>query len=201
MANGTLAASQLEMLSQSGTGIATIVPPATNTNRTLTLPDSTGTLSTLGVGTAVTASGASVDFTDIPSWVKRITVMLNAVSTNGTSVLLFRLGDAGGIEATGYATVGSRIGGSTVLSQSASTGFPLGTLLTSGSVLDGAVVLTLFGSNKWLISGVVTDSGNEFTLTTSGGKTLSDTLTQVRVTTGGGTDTFDAGSINIMYEG
>jgi hypothetical protein len=46
MANGTLAASQLEMLSQSGTGIMTIVPPATNTNQTLTLPDSTGTVAT-----------------------------------------------------------------------------------------------------------------------------------------------------------
>jgi hypothetical protein len=126
--------------------------------------------------------------------------MLSSVSTNGTSVLLVRLGDAGGIEATGYATVGSRIGGSTVLSQSATTGFPLGTLLAAGSVLDGAIVLTSFGSNKWLISGVVTDSGSEFTLTTSGGKTLSDTLTQVRITTGGGTDTFDAGSINILYE-
>jgi len=44
MANGTVAASQLEMLTLSGTGVITIVPPNTNTNRTLTLPDETGTV-------------------------------------------------------------------------------------------------------------------------------------------------------------
>lgn len=46
MANGTIAASQIEMLSQAGTGITTIVPPATNTNRTINLPDSNGTILT-----------------------------------------------------------------------------------------------------------------------------------------------------------
>ena len=44
MANGTLAASQIEMLSLSGTGIITITPPATNTNRAITLPDAAGAL-------------------------------------------------------------------------------------------------------------------------------------------------------------
>ena len=44
MANGTLAISQLEMLSQSGTGIITITPPATNTNRAITLPDAAGAI-------------------------------------------------------------------------------------------------------------------------------------------------------------
>jgi hypothetical protein len=48
MANGTLAVSQLEILTQSGTGIITVVPPATNTNRTLTLPDVTGTVAVQG---------------------------------------------------------------------------------------------------------------------------------------------------------
>ena len=44
MANGTLAASQIEMLSLSGTGIITITPPATNTNRAITLPDAAGAI-------------------------------------------------------------------------------------------------------------------------------------------------------------
>ena len=52
MANGTIAVSQLEILTQSGTGIITVVPPTTNTNRTLTLPDVTGTLAVQG-GTGV----------------------------------------------------------------------------------------------------------------------------------------------------
>ena len=45
-------------------------------------------------GTAVAStSGTSVDFTSIPSWVKRITVMFNGVSTSGTSNPLVQLGD------------------------------------------------------------------------------------------------------------
>ena len=46
MANGTIAVSQLDILTQSGTGVITVVPPATNTDRTLTLPDDTGTVLT-----------------------------------------------------------------------------------------------------------------------------------------------------------
>jgi hypothetical protein len=50
-------------------------------------------------GTAVAStSGTSIDFTSIPLWVKRITVMFAGVSTNGTSPFLVQLGDAGGIE-------------------------------------------------------------------------------------------------------
>jgi hypothetical protein len=39
------------------------------------------------------------------------------------------------------------------------------------------------------------------TITTGGSVTLSGTLDRVRITTVSGTDTFDAGSINILYEG
>ena len=65
MANGTIAASQLEMLTQSGTGIITIVPPATNTNRTLTLPDATGTV--VASGTTPSLNGIAFPATQVPS--------------------------------------------------------------------------------------------------------------------------------------
>jgi len=52
-------------------------------------------------GTAVAStSGTSIDFTGIPSWVKRITVMFDVVSTNGSAIILIQLGDSGGIETT-----------------------------------------------------------------------------------------------------
>ena len=59
---------------------------------TIAVPNGTGTLVVSGINSAITAgtavastSGTSIDFTGIPSWVKRITVMFNGVSTNGTS--------------------------------------------------------------------------------------------------------------------
>lgn len=65
MANGTLAVSQLEILTQSGTGIITVVPPATNTNRTLTLPDATGTM--VASGTTPSLNGIAFPATQVPS--------------------------------------------------------------------------------------------------------------------------------------
>ena len=206
MANGTVAASQIEMLSQSGTGITTIVPPATNTNRTLTLPDSTGTVATLGtsltLATAVTASGTSVDFTGIPSWAKRVTVVFAGLSSNAATDNLIRLGTSGGVEATGY------------LSASAVAGFT-GTSFTNGfgmvvggsgaaTVQSATYVFSLLNpaTNLWvgsLCGGL--DSPTGYSLTGGGQKTLAGVLNSIRITTVNGTATFDAGSINIMYEG
>jgi hypothetical protein len=203
MANGTLAASQIEMLSQDGTGIMTIVPPATNTNQTLTLPDSTGTVSTLGVGTAVSASGTSVDFTGIPSWVKRITVMLFGVSTNGTSPLKIRMGDSDGIETTGYSGYSVYTGTTTVVGgANFSSGFDL-PFAAAAAVVSGSCIFTLAdaASNSWVAQGVFGRTETAQGGFVAGSKSLSDTLTQIRVTTNNGTDTFDAGTINILYEG
>jgi hypothetical protein len=45
-------------------------------------------------------SGTSIDFTSLPAWIKRITVMLVGVSTNGTSDYSRQIGTSGGIEST-----------------------------------------------------------------------------------------------------
>jgi hypothetical protein len=65
MANGTIAASQLEMLSLSGTGIITITPPATNTNRAITLPDAAGAL--VVSGTTPSLNGITFPATQVAS--------------------------------------------------------------------------------------------------------------------------------------
>lgn len=217
MANGTLAASQFEMLSQSGTGIITITPPATNTNRAITLPDAAGEVVTnsatqtltnktiqggaLTLATAVTASGTAVDFTSIPSWVKRITVMFSGVSTNGTSIPRIQLGDAGGVEDASYLGAINQGGGSTPTSAAFSSGFAFATAWSAAAVTHGAVTLTLIGSNVWAATVLHGTSNSAGVYYGAGSKTLSDTLTQVRITMANGTDTFDAGTINIMYEG
>ena len=201
MANGTLAASQLEMLSQSGTGIITIVPPATDTNRTLTLPDSTGTLSTMGVGTAVAStSGTSIDFTGIPSWVNQITVMFSGVSTSGTSVKLVQLGTSAGVTTSGYASGGAIFASSTFTGSQSSAGMLIQSAVAS-HLLSGQMVLTRLTGNSWTSScGFGIDTANGY-IGGAGAISLAGTLDRVRITTANGTDTFDAGTINIMYEG
>lgn len=150
-----------------------------------------------------TTSGTSFSFPSIPSWAKRITVMFDSVSTNGTTRVQVQLGDAGGIEATGYVSSVIQATESATPTVSGTspftTGFPLG-YGTIGSDRTGALIINSMGGNKWVAHGIVTDNNLASTSQTAGIKTLSDTLTQVLVTTVNGTDTFDAGSVNVMYE-
>jgi hypothetical protein len=173
---------------------------------TVTVPNGTGTMvvnnvsSAIVSGTAANATSTSVDFTGIPSWVKRITVMFDAVSTSGTSNWLIQLGDSGGIENTGYISVGAFLGASTG-GTSYTAGF--GLLVGNAShVEQGLIILSNLTGNVWTADGSLAGSGSAagFIYSTSGAKTLSATLDRVRITTVNGTDTFDAGTINIFYE-
>ena len=152
-------------------------------------------------GTAVAStSGTSIDFTSIPSWVKRITVMFNAVSTSGTSNKQIQLGDSGGFETTGY--LGSSVQLTDANSVNAATitsGFGIRSALAA-DVINGSVVITNITGNTWVAQGTLTDSARGAGYLVGGAKPLSDVLTQVRITTVNGTDAFDAGSINILYE-
>ena len=140
-------------------------------------------------------SGTEIDFTGIPSWVKRVTVMFNGVSTNGTSNLLVQLGDSGGIENTGY--VGQVARGDNTRS-AFSAGFIIANSVSAANDMNSIITVVNVSGNIWVESSTAGDNQNVFN--GSGNKTLSDTLTQVRITTVNGTDTFDAGSINILYE-
>lgn len=156
----------------------------------------------LTLGTAQNStSGTAIDFTGIPSWAKRVTVMFNGVSTNGSSEKLIQIGDSGGIEISGYSGARSiAVNTSTISAANLSAGFLLaGT--SASDVIIGAAVFMLIGTNQWVCSISGAFSSAAATFSTVGTKTLSDTLTQIRITTANGTDTFDAGSINIMYEG
>jgi hypothetical protein len=162
---------------------------------------STGAYGQLVSATAQTASSTAVDFTSIPSWVKRITVMFSEVSTNGTSVVQIQLGDSGGFETTGYLCVASNIGASSLSSTAFTSGIAVLQATQAGYALQGSVKFEKIDGNTWVANGVLSFSGATAIGLTGGRKTLSDTLTQVRITTVNGTDTFDAGTINILYEG
>ena len=152
-----------------------------------------------GVAQAST-SGTAINFNDIPSWVRRITVMFNGVSTSGTSIVQLQLGDAGGVENTGYLCSSSNFT-NTVLTASYTSGFGLRIADTAAQVIHGAIRFHNISGNIWVADGVIVRTDAAVTGIVAGSKTLSDILTQVRITTVNGTDTFDAGSINIMYEG
>lgn len=151
--------------------------------------------------TAVSASGTSVDFTSIPSWAKRVTVSFSGLSTSGASLAILQIGDSGGVETTGY--IGSVSGSANAVSPAAanfSSGFALTTSNAAASVMSGTVVLTLIGSNTWAASVAVGFSNVVFAISGAGSKALSGTLDRVRITTAGGVDTFDAGTVNVLYE-
>jgi hypothetical protein len=193
----------------SAAGTPTLTLPTTSgtilttaTGQTLTSPVFAGTPTGVGVltsGTAVAStSGTSIDFTSIPSWVKRITVMFSGVSINASSTLMIQLGTSGGIEATGYLGATAYFGTSQAGSN-LTTGMPVGAT-AAADIVHGTATICLIGSNIWAFSSLTAQSNGGYCYAGGSSKTLSSTLDRVRITTSGGTATFDAGSINILYE-
>lgn len=181
-----------------GNGIDPILTVSPSTSGNVLTADGTSWVSSpkLISGTALSSSsGTTIDFTGIPSWVKRITVMFNGVSTSGASVIQIQLGDSGGIETTGY------LGGANTSSvfAASSTGAVLVGNSLATRVAYGIIQITNLSGNTWTIGGSLGFS-EPITSSCGSSKTLSDVLTQIRITTVNGTDTFDAGTINIMYE-
>ena len=193
----------------SGTGTFTIASPNSNSSRTLSLPDGTGTFVVNGInssivsGTSVAStSGTSIDFTGIPSWVKRITVMFNGVSTNGFSPPQIQIG-SGSVTTSGYLGSSTVVTNTSVASALFTSGYGIGVNTANWAstvVVHGAIVLTLQTGNTWVSAGSVGRSDGASTYFTNGSLALSGALDRVRITTVNGTDTFDAGSINILYE-
>jgi len=173
----------------------------TLTGKTLTSPTITGAVvSSMGssVLTSATAqastSGTSIDFTGIPSWVKRVTVILSGVSGSGTSNFLVQIG-SGSIQNTGYVSSASAGTGAT-----STAGFIITQTVTAATNQSGLITLVTLGSNVWVGNGVLAFNNASVGNTSGGNVTLGGTLDRLRITTVNGTDTFDAGTINIMYE-
>lgn len=146
-------------------------------------------------------SGTSIDFTGIPTWAKNIKVMLSGVSTSGTNSVIVQLGSTT-FTTSGYLGASSAHS-SAVMSAALSTGFRFSfdTADVASAVRHGQLSISSITGNTWVASGAAALSNSAVTSTVGGTIALGGVLDRVRVTTVGTTDTFDAGTINIIYEG
>jgi hypothetical protein len=187
-----------------GTTDAQTLTNKTLTSPTLTSPTISGAIvsamasSVITAGTAqATTSGTAIEFTSIPSWARRVTIMFNGLGSSSTGVPLIQLGTASSYETSSYA--GSGVSGTTAYSLS--SGFALRDVWTSSVRANGVFTITLLdsSSNLWSATGLIgrTDIANFISV--SGSKTLASALTRVRLYIDG-TQTFTAGSANFFYE-
>jgi hypothetical protein len=152
-------------------------------------------------GTAVTASGTNVDFANvIPSWAKRITVMLSGVSVaanTATGFVQLGTGATPTYTTSGYVNVGTQLGASTVSSGNNTAGFAIINQLNASSIVQGLITITNLTGNTWTAFGATAENGSGRQFVSSGSVTLGAALTSIRVNHA---DTFDAGTINIFWE-
>lgn len=201
VANGGTGAATLaanNVLLGNGTSALQVVAPSTSGNVLQSDGSTWASVAKITLGTAqATTSGVSKEFTSIPSWVKRITMMFDAVSTNGTSDLIIQIGSTT-YTTTGYDSSLGAIDGATVGANSNTSGFLI-SLTPSAYSISGSVVITLMGSNTWAYASSVRYKSSAVQMA-AGRVALSGVLDRIKLLTANGTDAFDAGSINIMYE-
>jgi len=151
-------------------------------------------------GTAVTlTSQTSVDFTGIPSWVKRITIVFYGASTSGTSQWLVQIGSTT-FTTSGYSGAGFAFATTGGISSSAS-----GFLIyndNAGDAKSGLMTIDLVSGNLYVSSHELGSSSVRNVIFMGGGASsaLGGTLDRIRLTTVNGTDQFDTGTVNILYE-
>jgi len=185
------------------------LPSADGTNGQVLKTNGSGVLSFVTAGggftlatPVATTSGTSIDFTSIPAGTKQIIISFKGVSTSGTDPKFIQIGDSGGIETSGYSSTSAAINETgAVTAQSNLNAFLIKSVVAAQG-LNGSVTLTLENSSafSWAASGNLENSGGtSFIFFVAGSKSLSAELDRVRITTLNGTDTFDAGEINIAY--
>jgi len=201
---GTIASlSSALAVASGGTGVTTSTGSGANvlgTSPTISSPSISGAVMSSMASSVVTrgtaqasTSGTSITFTGIPSWAKRVTVMFQGVQRSGSSTPTIRLGTSGGIVSSGY-SVGSANGAGV---NYYTNGFTCNSG-NSGDIFNGQLVFTNLTSNVWSGSGNL--GGSTFCFVYGGSIDLGAVLTQLSITTVGGSDTFTAGNINILYE-
>ena len=136
-----------------------------------------------------------ITFTDIPTWAKRITIAVSQLSSNSTGQILLQIGYGSTYENSGY--IGS-VTNQAGTQETMSTGFKIVNSNTAASLYSGIIVLVNLDGNTWCEQATLglTAGG---TRESAGVKQLSSSLTSLRFYVDG-TQLFDGGSINVLYE-
>lgn len=152
----------------------------------------------LALATAQTSSsGTAIDFTNIPLWAQRITVMFRGVSLSGTDNILVQIG-SGTFTTSGYVSTSGRVkDGSSANADQSTSGFICRSGGSAGT-LSGMLTITQISAGVWVSNHSVKVATDEVVFG-GGDVSIVGTLDRVRITRTG-TNTFDAGTINIMYE-
>ena len=190
------------VLSGDTSGSITVSAPAVAGSNTQTLVATTGTLAPIVSGTAITLTNQTApEFTNIPSWVKRITVMFQGVSTNGASDILIQLGTSSGFTTSGYlgASNSTAAGVAATSNFTAGIGIRAGGSSAAAAIRHGSVIISNISGNAWVAQGAVGYSDTNTMISTGASISLAATLDRVRLYIDG-TQQFDAGTINILYE-
>jgi hypothetical protein len=199
--------------------VALQAPATVATNLTLTAPAADGSAdqslvtngsgvlsfasrSRLVRGTSVAStSGVSISFTSLPNWIKKITMMINGVSTSGSADILIRLSTGGVFASSGYVSNMQVVqGGVATAAVQNTVGFVI--YASSATVVaTGTYQFVNNDGNGWIGTSVLA-----YEHAVSGGYgggrvTLGGVLDGILIVTANGSDTFDAGSVNIIYEG
>jgi hypothetical protein len=180
----------------SGTGAFEDIPLG-NPAAALSLGINRGTEQATSAGTQV-----QYDYGSIPAGVRRVSLLLKQVSTNGTSHLAVRLGTSGGIVSSGYDCMFSYdapgVGGVTSVGTGAFG-------ISNGSSIDTHTGIMTFlnqSGNLWLCSyiGMLAVNADRYRTHCAGFVDLGAALTQLRLTTNSGTPVFDSGFIQLKWE-
>jgi hypothetical protein len=147
--------------------------------------------------TSQASTGTAIQFTGIPSWAKRVTLIFSSVQIGGSSNPLIQIGTSSGFETTGYnSTSVNANGGSTLFGAGAGVQI---NLATPGTLMQGSIVLENVASNTWVVSGLLGFPPSNVCVN-AGIKGLSGVLDRIRLTTVNGTDSYSAGTLNVFYE-
>jgi hypothetical protein len=155
-------------------------------------------ISRVNLQPGVLASGTTVDFTGIPSWVNRVTMIGNSISTNGTTRLRINLGD-GAYVTTGYLGAVTQIDGAVAVTANATAGVLITENHTAAMSFRFSCTIERRSALIWVMSGTGAFSNIASTTIFANQLTLAGDLDRVRLSAGG-TDTFDAGAVAISWE-
>lgn len=159
-------------------------------------------IATLRTGAYTTAAGKlAIDFLGIPSWARRVSINLTEVSTDGTSAIVLQAGTVSGVVSSGYDDSAARIMGSTAATvSSGGIGFTISYVSSATNESTGRAVLEHVGSNVWVCSGATTITTQNGITSFAGRVQLGSALDRIRLLTFNGSDQFDSGAVNVLWE-